>query len=114
LMVGPVPMTPFVKDVVVATQNDYRYGTLVLWPKWDLELSPEVLPRPSQGSLVSRALDRPEVSGFANWARFPWGEVEEVAGGALVYLADARYVRERRNGFGTASVFLESPPPANR
>ncbi|MGH9461384.1 MAG: hypothetical protein ACRD1X_09210 [Vicinamibacteria bacterium] len=112
LMVGPRPMTRVVKDVVAATPEGYRHGTVRLWPSFRLELAPGVIPRPDGDPLAARALEAPEVRGFATWARFPWAEVETHAEGHRVYLRDARYVRDKSGGFGTAVVFLhrESAP----
>jgi inner membrane protein len=116
LMVGPRPMTPFVKDVVAATPDGYRHGTLHLWPSFRLELAPGDIPRPDRDPLAARALEAAEVRGFTTWARFPWAEVETRAEGYRVYLRDARYVRERTGGFGTAVVFLvrDSAPSSDR
>jgi hypothetical protein len=54
------------------------------------------------------------VRGFASWARFPFAEIEERASTYAVYLMDARYVRRRRVGFGSARVELPKAqlPPA--
>jgi inner membrane protein len=112
VMVGPTPLSPFRKDVVVATPTSYRYGTLELWPSLRLELSPAAIPRGNDSALIARALREPQVRGFANWARFPWGEVEEQPDGYIVYLGDARYSRGRGEGFGTAAVFVPREGPA--
>lgn len=106
VMVGPTPMNPVQRDVVVETPTSYRTGTLELWPSFRLVLNPTAIPRPNGSPLVARALRAPQVRGFANWARFPWAEVEEEPDGYRVYLGDARYSRARRQGFGTAVVFL--------
>jgi inner membrane protein len=108
LMVGPKPITPFEKDVVLQTGEGYRYGTLTLLPSPRLELGEEVIPRLDDSPLVTRALAHPDVRGFANWARFPWAEVEERPDVVLVHLRDARYARGRATGFGSATVSL--PP----
>ena len=107
LMVGPVPMTPFTKDVVVKTPRDYRYGSFSFWPSATLTLAEEAIPRPESSPIVARALAQPEVRGFANWSRFPWAEINEERGGYRVILRDARYSTNRvGNGFGTSVVFL--------
>lgn len=106
VMVGPTPMNPFQRDVVVETPTSYRTGTLELWPSFRLALAPTAIPLPTDSPLVSRALEAPQVRGFANWARFPWGDVEEETDGYRVTLGDARYSRVRGRGFGTAVVFL--------
>jgi inner membrane protein len=120
LMVAPTPMSPFTKDVVFSTKSSYRYGSLSLWPPMRLSLSQEILERSENSALASRALQQPEVQGFATWVRFPWAEVAEETEGFRVTLRDARYARILGSrGFGSASVFLPrglswsrpSPPP---
>ena len=107
LMVGPVPMTPFVKEVVAGTPENYRFGMLSLWPTPVFTLFDDVVPRIDSSSIAERALAQPEVRGFANWARFPWAEVIEQPNGFRVLLRDARFVRTPNGeGFGTAVVYL--------
>lgn len=108
-MVGPRPITPFERDVVLQTRESYRYGTLRLLPSPRLELEDDVIPRIDDSPFVARALADPDVRGFANWARFPWAAIEEVPDGVRVHLKDARYTRGRGVGFGSATVFLPAP-----
>ncbi len=106
LMVAPVPVNPFVRDVVVETPDGYRYGEARLFPRFELELASRSLPLLPESPAVRLARTSPEVRGFVNWARFPFAEVEESASGFTVYLLDARYARSRRVGFGTARVHI--------
>jgi hypothetical protein len=106
LMVGPVPVNPFVRDVVVETLDGYRYGEARLLPRFELELASRSLPLLADSRAVRLATASPEVRGFMNWARFPSAEVEESASGVTVYLLDARYTRSMRPGFGTAQVHI--------
>jgi inner membrane protein len=108
LMVAPRPMSPFTRDVVFATPSSYRYGSLTLGPSIELSLSSEEIERNESSPLAVRALGRPEVRGFALWARFPWVEIEEEPEGFRVTLKDARYSRRWTgdSGFGSAVVFL--------
>jgi len=106
LMVGPVPVNPFVRDVVVETSDGYRYGEARLFPRFELELASRSVPLLAESPAVRLARASPEVRGFVNWARFPFAEVEESASGFTVYLLDARYMRSRRVGFGTAQVHI--------
>lgn len=103
IMVAPVPINPFVRDVVVQTPKGYRFGRASLWP-FALELAPRTVPRLSDSPVVREAIASPEVRGFMNWARFPFAEVEETLTGYTVYLSDARYTRTRGTGFGSARV----------
>ncbi len=104
IMVGPVPVTPFVRDVVVQTPEGYYYGRANLWPEFELELAPRTVPLLEDSPIVRAATASPTVRGFMNWARFPFAEVEETSSGYAVYLSDARYTRTRGAGFGSARV----------
>jgi inner membrane protein len=116
LMVAPVPVTPFVRDVVAQTPEGYRHGRAYLWPNFTLALAPETVPLLEDSALVREAIASPEVRGFVNWARFPFAQVEENAEGYTVYLSDARYTRARGAGFGSARVEIpkESPETQDR
>ncbi len=104
LMVGPVLVTPFVRDVVAQTSDGYRHGTARLVPRFELELSPDSLPLLPRNRTIQIAAASPKVRGFMNWARFPFSETEENEAGYTVYFLDARYTRSRRPGFGSARV----------
>ena len=104
LMVGPTPVTPFVRDVVAQTSDGYRHGIARLLPQFELELSPDSLPLLPETQAVRIATASPQVRGFMNWARYPFSEVEAGESGFTVYLFDARYTRSRRIGFGSARV----------
>ncbi|MFQ5789884.1 MAG: metal-dependent hydrolase [Acidobacteriota bacterium] len=106
LMVGPVPVTPFVRDVVVATPDAYRYGTLELRLRPRLNLDPRAIPKPAETPVVLKALGSPEIRGFMTWVRFPFVEVEKSDEPRVVYVMDARYTRERTLGFGGTRVEL--------
>lgn len=106
IMVGPVPVTPFVRDVVVDTPEGYLHGEAHLFPALTLELAEEKIPHLPESKEVNAAMASPDVSGLINWARFPFAEVEETASGCTVFLLDARYTRRRGSGFGTARVHV--------
>ncbi len=107
IMVGPTPMNPFTRDVVFSTKSSYRHGSLSIGPSMRLTLSSESIARNEATPLAVRALEAPEVRGFATWARFPWASIEEEPAGVRVTLRDARYARlPQSEGFGTAVVFL--------
>lgn len=107
IMVAPVPVTPFIRDVVVQTPEGYRYGRADLWPQFELELATRRVPLLEDSPVVRAAIASPTVRGFMNWARFPFAEVEETSSGYMVYLSDARYTRTRGAGFGSARVEVQ-------
>lgn len=104
LMVGPVPVDPFVRDVVVETPSGYRYGSLRILDRFETDLEPRVIPKPSASPALDEVLRSPEIRGFMNWARFPFVELERTGSGCVVYIMDARYTRARTGGFGVAKV----------
>lgn len=106
LMVGPLPLTPLTRDVVVETADGYRFGRFDWTARPRLELAGR-LPKPVAGEVVERALADPCVRGFMNWARFLVVEVEEGNDAFDVYLLDARYTRTRTRGFGGTHVRIE-------
>jgi inner membrane protein len=112
LMVGPVPVNPFVRDVVVATPQSYYHGSLHLVPKVELHLEPLDIPRPHNSRLIDNALQSPDVRGFKTWVRFPFVELEETPSGCIIHVMDARYTRRRSGGFGSVSVPTPKPCPA--
>ncbi len=106
MMVGPLPVTPFARDIVVQSSDGYRHGRVTLLPSFRLELDAVILPRLENSEIVKRATASPDVFGFINWARFPFAEVERHGDTYTVYLQDARYTRRRGAGFGSARVEL--------
>jgi inner membrane protein len=106
LMVGPEAVTPFEKDVVAATPEGYRYGTLYLLRRPRLKLENRILPKLDNSPVIQEALRSPEIRGFVNWARFPYAEVEKTGNGHEVYVMDARFGRRRARGFGAVKVVV--------
>jgi inner membrane protein len=89
LMAGPVPVTPFRRDVIVDAGREYAAGTL-RWPR-EVAFARERVPKHADARLVARAREAPNVRGFLVWARFPYWEVRKVPGGALVTVRDMRF-----------------------
>jgi inner membrane protein len=112
LMVGPVPVNPFVRDVVVATPNAYKHGKLELFPSAALSLEPHEIPRPRNPRFMDGILADTSVRGFKTWMRFPFLELEESPSGCIVHVMDARYTRQRSRGFGSVTVPTRNPCPA--
>jgi hypothetical protein len=107
--VGPLPVDSLRWDVLIQTDDHYRYGT---WSWWNrrLELHERRLPLPYDSELWRAASSDPSIAGFVDWARYPWIETEPVEGGTRVHILDARYTRTRQSGFGSESVIV----PAQR
>jgi inner membrane protein len=107
LMVGPRPVTPITRDVIIDAGDHYERGTFT-WPS-RLELSPEHVPKNDRPPEVAAARSDPQVRGLLVWSRFPYWTLQPAEGGTLVTLSDMRFMA--RGGQFSASTTV--PPPAS-
>lgn len=113
LMAGPLPVTPFRRDVVAAVQDGWAVGRWRWLPQPALEgveVLPAVAPPDAPGAAIRAARAAPEVAGLTTWMRFPLYRLEEDEGGRRVWIVDVRYAREPGEGFATAAVRVEAAP----
>jgi len=103
LMVGPVPVTPFRKQIVLDDSLAYSTGTLNLFPR-ELVWDPDRVPKNDGDPRVARAKQDPRIRGFLVWSRFPYWTFEDVPGGTRVTVADMRI--PARGGTFAESVVL--------
>lgn len=117
LMVGPTPLSPFVRDVVAAQKSHYRAAEF----RWFRQ--PHVDPAslraysrtPPPGAAVEAAVVTPIGARFLSWARFPVIEVESAPDGStLVHMIDLRYADRPGAGFGTVTIPIPIPGPRGR
>jgi inner membrane protein len=101
LMVGPVPVTPFQRDVIVDAGDRYELGTFRWFPA--RVTFDETVPKNDGDPRVLRARDAPNIRGILVWSRFPFWRFEPVPGGTRVSVSDARFAS--RGGF-TQSVVV--------
>ena len=105
LMVGPAPLTPFTRPVIVDAGDRYRMGTFT-WLPTQLTLSSETVLKNDTHPAVARARESDaRVRGILVWARFPFWRIEERAGETRVTLRDMRFASTNAGGFG-ATVTL--------
>jgi inner membrane protein len=109
LMVGPRPVTPLTRDVIVDAGTTYFWGTFDWWTgsvTWDEQR----LPKNDQLPHIAVARGDPAVRGFLVWSRFPFWRTEPVAGGTRVTVGDARFMNGAR-GFSRSVVVPDSAIP---
>jgi inner membrane protein len=107
VMVGPVPVDPFRRDVVIRDGDLYRFGTLRWDPLPRFELSDRALAANLAHPLAVRAALEPGAERFLRWSRFPFAVIEDGAPLARVRLDDARYSRGAPS-WAAVNVELES------
>ena len=105
LMVAPVPLNPFARQVVLADDTAYRTGT---WsPLGGLSWT-GTIPINRDDPAARTAREDPSLQAFLHWVRFPFFIVNRAADGrTTVEIADARYADQYGGGWATRTVVLE-------
>ncbi|MEX2661620.1 MAG: metal-dependent hydrolase [Vicinamibacterales bacterium] len=102
LMVGPAPLTPFRKNVIVDAGDHYVEGNFSWFParvSFD-----DRTPKNDDLPAVAAARLDPEIAGILVWSRFPFWEIREVTGGTEVRVRDMRFKRLGAGTFTAATV----------
>ncbi len=100
LMVGPNPITPFRREVIVDAGAHYEAGTFDWFPARVTFASGRV-PKNDHDPRLAQAHEAPQIRGFLVWSRFPFWTFEAVPGGTRVTVGDMRFV-------GRGSPFVQS------
>ena len=112
VLVSPLPVTPFVRSVVVEQDDVYRtarFGWLTS-PHVDRS-SVRIFPKGPRGHPAVRAAAATTPGGrFLGWARFPAFQLEPAGGEAwTVHIVDLRYADRPGVRFGTVSIPVAVP-----
>ena len=99
LMVGPQPLTPFTREVIVDTGTHYQTGRFA-WPDGTVQFAGPPVPKHDDGPQVRQAREAISVRGFLVWSRFPFWTLEPVDGGTRVTVRDMRF----GDRFGASTV----------
>ncbi len=102
LMVGPVPVNPFRKAVIVDAGDHYRAGTFT-WVPTRAVFTSATVPKNDDHPATEAARRNPRVAGILVWSRFPFWTITATADGARVTIRDMRFAGIERGGF-TATV----------
>jgi inner membrane protein len=98
LMVGPRPVTPFTRDVIVDAGDHYETG-LFSWTAAAVTFEPGQVPKNANLPVVRSVADAPPIRAFLTWARFPFWTVESADGRTRVTVGDMRFA-----GFGALKI----------
>ena len=108
LMVGPVPVVPWTRDIIIDAGEEYRTGRYTAWPR-QMELSAERIPKNDRAPGVEEARRQRTVGGFLVWTRFPLWETEPSDDRIRVTVRDMRF-RGRGPGFAATAVVPVTAP----
>ena len=104
LMVGPVPVNPLRKRVIVDAGDHYRTGSFAWLPR-RLHLEESRVPKNDEHPAVGATRSHPQVAAILVWARFPfWTVSPAAAGGWHVTVGDMRFASMRRGGFSASTL----------
>lgn len=101
LMVGPRPLTPLSREVIVDAGDHYEWGSFS-WPS-RLELNAEHIAKNDHRPEVAAAREDPRIRALLVWSRFPIFILEPVEGGTRVTVTDARFM-SRAGTFAASTV----------
>ena len=103
LMVGPVPINPLRKSIIVDAGDRYLRGTFAWYPR-DLRFDTHDIPKNDRSPLVERARQQePDFDFILLWSRFPYWRIEPDGGTTRVLLNDLRFP-ERQATFGASTT----------
>jgi inner membrane protein len=103
LMVGPIPVTPLRREVIVDAGIQYERGTIA-WLPLRLTFDPAVVPKNDTDPRVAQARTAPNIRGFLVWSRFPVWTLEPVPGGTRVTVRDMRFASQTPARFEASTV----------
>jgi inner membrane protein len=104
LMVGPVPVTPFRKALIIDAGDHYRTGAFTWSPRL-IAFSDTRTAKNDTDPAAQAARADPRVSGILTWSRFPFWTIEPESDGRRVTVRDMRFRGIGRGGF-TATVVV--------
>ena len=106
LMVGPVPVNPLRRSIIVDAGDRYYQGSFEWFPT-RVVFDDEATPKNDGLAAVAAARDDRQVQGILVWSRFPVWAVSDTAEGTEVRLRDMRFRGIDRGGF-TARTIVRS------
>jgi inner membrane protein len=90
LMVGPVPVTPTRRDLIIDAGDHYETGVFT-WQPRNVQFNQAVVAKNDRDPRVAIARDAPNIRAFLVWSRFPFWTLEPIAGGTRVTVGDMRF-----------------------
>jgi inner membrane protein len=90
LMVGPIPVTPLQRQIIIDAGDRYETG-MFSWRPRSIRFDTADVPKNASDPLVAVARQAPNIRAFLIWSRFPLWRLEPVEGGTRVTVGDMRF-----------------------
>jgi inner membrane protein len=89
-MVGPTPVTPFERQIIIDAGDHYETGTLA-WLPVEVTFDGNQVPKNDRRPEATAARETPAFRSFLVWSRFPFYQLDEDPGGTRVSVGDMRF-----------------------
>lgn len=106
VMVGPLPVNPFSREIVIDAGPYYEKG-IFRWLPARVAFDPITVPKNDTDPRVVRARDARDIRGFLVWSRFPFWTFTRTAGGTRVSVGDMRFAGRTPARFEASTVVHE-------
>ena len=106
VMVGPQPVTPLSRDVIIDAGDHYERGTF-LWLPVRVTFDSRPVPKNDTDPRIAQAREDRSIRGFLVWSRFPFWTLAPAAGGTQVTVGDMRFAGQRPARFEASTVVLD-------
>jgi inner membrane protein len=103
LMVGPVPLNPFRRTIILDAGDRYYEGVF-RWMPTQIAFGETATPKNESRPEIARASEDRRVHGILIWARFPVWDTREVPEGLEVSVRDMRFRALGRGGFTASTI----------
>ena len=90
LMVGPIPVTPLQRQIIIDAGDRYETG-MFTWRPRNIRFDTDDVPKNDSDPRVAVARKAPNIRAFLIWSRFPFWTLEPVDGGTRVTVGDMRF-----------------------
>jgi len=90
LMVGPMPVTPLRREVIVDAGDRYATGTFTWFPT-EVRFDGDAIVKDETDPRVAAARQAPDIRAFLTWSRFPFWTFAPADGGTRVSVGDMRF-----------------------
>ena len=90
LMVGPIPVTPLQRQLIIDGGDRYETG-MFTWQPRNIRFDADDVPKNDTDPRVLVARKAPNIRAFLIWSRFPFWTLDPVEGGTRVTVGDMRF-----------------------
>ena len=103
VMVGPRPVTPLTRDVIVDAGDHYDRGTF-RWLPARVTFDGPPVPKNDTDPRIAQAREDRSIRGFLVWSRFPFWTMTPAADGTQVTVGDVRFAGQSPARFEATTI----------